>query len=803
MTRSKSIYISRNALKAELRLRKKQFQDLAEQGVVHGDFEAGSWLYNGDTLNFWRKRSNRDAKVPLDGAANDIARSYAIACIARGESSTTVRGKIAPIRWLVEEIGDAVMPWVEISPPILDRCVAKISKAMAPTGAYHRASCLGQLVDYLNQIVHRCQGAYVGFLARRIKWHPRLKNPIHSTLDRMGLEGKKHSEKHFKPDLHLALGSARAMIKSDLSLEPTPGHDLIRLEALSFAMALGIRVGEVCSLPLNAYDVEETTGVPIVRIIAEKGALPAARPVESVWAPLLSEAYGYLLETCAAARARAKQIERSGFRFIIDELRAARTKRPLSAIDELRMNLGGHPIEQYFLVSEVVRVFDITPNELTTTGRGLPVTEKTLSAPEARLISWMDERVARCDWYKMARRYKGTGVRPAGDADLRISRLAKLTGAGKKSLLEHPCRYDLEQLLLEVQKGRLLESGALVSDAVRREIASRWNAIRKRSLEHRTDRVVDVAAWSKMLEQRYLGYLSRHFRENFYVSNDGSPKPVGAHRLSTIRTPDARLSKQLIVLWDQQFSGFKNKGVIPRPMMRHDLYNYMCGDSIKETIFKRLNIRDKSGSHVAIAPHDIRHWVTTAKMRSGSSQMMVDLWMGRKPGQSRHYDHRSAAERAESVRKVYSSKDPPNDYLGRKVNFWRDSNISEDEIALMISSKLRVAHFVPWGMCSRELYVTPCTRGLMCLRGFGTKSACESFHVDPHDLEAKKNIELLMDKYLVMLRQIEPNFDRLQSTIADELNDTSPLDQHIQFMLDVVRGCSAALSGYSLPSSQD
>jgi hypothetical protein len=425
----------------------------------------------------------------------------------------------------------------------------------------------------------------------------------------------------------------------------------------------------------------------------------------------------------------------------------------------------------------VIHAFDITPNELTTTGRSLDVTSKALSRNEALLIDWIDRRIRNADWYKFARHYKGSGKRVAGDADLAYSRLSIVTGITKATLLNHPYREFLQELLNLVSENGLLNTKGPYAIATTKIIAKKWAALRRKLLDHRHDRVVDVTAWSHALEQRYLGYVAAHFRENFKQSSKGTHEPVRSPAHSAYDAQNTLLSEQLIVVWDLQFSGFKNKGMIPRPLMRHDLYNYLRGDNLKETIFKRLDIRDETGSHVAITPHQIRHWVTTAKMRSGASQMMVDLWMGRKPGQSRHYDHRSAAERAESVRSIYSAKVVPDDYLGRKVTHWRSRGVSEEEIELLINSKLRVAHFVPWGMCSRELYVAPCTRGLMCLRGFGTASACPSFHVDPSDLEAKKNIENLRSKYVDMLKKIEPNYESLKKRIEIELNDTAPLDR--------------------------
>lgn len=785
-------------LKKERLLRESQFATLSAQGIVRGEFSRGPWIYQGDTLNFWCRRKHGDDKVPLAGATNDVARCYALKAILGGESASGVRGRIAPIRWLAELTGDGADGWSAISSKKLDKCVELMSQGYGANSTYSRACGLGQLIDYFNSTIHRYNGKQTGFLPQRLKWRIKLKNPVVSTLNRLSPEGKRHTAQHYKPNLHYALGQARATVKQDPTIEPTPGHDLIRLEALAFAMSMGIRVWETCSLPRTAYDVEATTGMPFVRVIAEKGAIPAARPVESVWAPLLAEAYDYLLEQCAPARARAKQIERSGFSFLKEELLVPRILKPLSSIDKLRLKLSGLSESNYFFVREVVDAFDIPPNEMTTTGRNLATTRHVVAVGEARLVEWIDKRFSNWDWPQVARQFKGAGVRGPDEPELTLTRLSMLSGIAKQNILKHPLREKIKELLSSLATNGLLLLNGKVSDSAKDRVQKLWLRLRQQLLIPRkgSERVVDISAWAVVLEQRYRNYLGKHFRENFASKKDGVPVQVKSTRRSSANVGEGLLSEQLIVLWDYQFTGFRNKGVIPRPMLRHDLYNYLCGDKLKETIFKRLNIRDESGKHVAITPHDIRHWVTTAKNRSGPSQMMVDLWMGRKPGQSRRYDHRTSAERAEAVRSLYTTRVLPDDHLGRKVASWRASMIDEDEIALMISSKLRVAHFVPWGMCSRELYVTPCSRGLMCLRGFGGEGACESFHVDPGDLDAKANIESLKKKYLAMLRTIEPNYDAMRSQMIGELNDAAPLDQHIRFMSDVVSSCDNALKSY-------
>lgn len=135
------------------------------------------------------------------------------------------------------------------------------------------------------------------------------------------------------------------------------------------------------------------------------------------------------------------------------------------------------------------------------------------------------------------------------------------------------------------------------------------------------------------------------------------------------------------------------------------------------------------------------------------------------------------------------------------MRFWRENGLSSSQIEQLVCEKLKVLHFTPWGGCSRELYISPCNKGLMCLRGFGTDSACPSFQIDPADLVARRNIEDLRHKYTQMLRVIEPRHSELAETLMHELNTSEPLDQHLAFVVDVVRGCNEALRTYDVANA--
>ena len=154
-------------------------------------------------------------------------------------------------------------------------------------------------------------------------------------------------------------------------------------------------------------------------------------------------------------------------------------------------------------------------------------------------------------------------------------------------------------------------------------------------------------------------------------------------------------------------------------------------------------------------------------------------------------------ERAEYVRSLYLTDDPPQDFLGKLVIRWREESIPDELIEEMIIEKLSIINLTPWGGCSRELYISPCDRGLMCIRGFGTEAGCKSFHLNPDDLEAKAAIETLLSEYTKILKVIFDNQTDITASIKSELDNTLVFDQHVLFVSDMVTSCKAALDVYS------
>lgn len=796
--------LSGQILAIRLQIAQSQFEACKQSGVIEGDFQDKCWQYRGKNILFTEvnpdRRRSANAQGPLPTVADQLARCYAIKEILRQQSGELLVMRLAAFRHLAWIVAQHDGSWETLTKTLLDKTVAAIQQGRSNSTVYSWATSLNTFVEFLNQFSAKIDGIEHRFTDRFIRWTHGIPNATRSALELTSSEFSQRQQELYTPDLHIGLARARSMVKDDPSLEPSPGYDRIRLEATGFAMALGLRVGEVCGLPKNCLETDTDTGSTFVRVPTEKGALCAATAVAQTWVEPLNEAFSYLSDSCQSARHRALEIETSGFRFIDTALHAQRTSHPLDTVHLHQLNVAGLAPEQHYFIEELTACLPVSSKEFTAGGRFHHCTQPLPRFVAARMVSWLDQRFEQWDWPSYVNTFK---VR---QHSLSVIDIGNHCGMPKSSIMKATWFVSyLREMLKEMQQHRLFHPEQWCSPAERDHWRERWQGLRTRMLSRRGGAaggpcmVVDLDQYKRALETKFRHYLQLHFREQF-------PMPVAGEEAAYFTKAQAsghveKLSDHLIVVWENQFNSRAQRGVIPRPILRPDFYNYLCANSSKLTIFQRLKLTAEDGQPYSISPHHIRRWVTTAVLRAGPSELAVDLWMGRSPHQTRHYDYRTAKERAEYVRSVYMTDNPAPDYLGKKIIHWRAQALSDEQIEQMVIEKLKVLNYTPWGACSRELYLNPCNKGLMCLRGFGTQAACESFHIDVKDLTAKASITTLKADHEQMLRSVLGHYDDLATDISQELDSHQTLDQHILFMLDIVRGCTEALKVYDAAQS--
>ncbi|WP_432777727.1 hypothetical protein O4O02_29870 [Pseudomonas fortuita] len=788
-----------DVLNERYELARQQFNDLKSSGLVSGDFEGKVWQYRSSNIPFTslgsvQKRHEDQPALPT--VTGKLARCFIAHEMLRRPSATLVIGRMAAIRRLSAVMINYDIKWSDITRKVFDTTVDSIRQDHSKATVYHRANALKAFLNFLNNFSITNRGVPLRFLDRFIKWKTGVPNPTHSNLELTSEQFRHREETLFSPDLHEGIAKARYLIKNDPSLEPINGFDRVRLEATCFGMALGLRVGEITNLPENCLFQDRNTQTTFVRVPVEKNLIPAAVPVADLWSTPLTEAYEYLLEFCNDARERALEIEANGFSFVDKILTTYREKNPLNHGAKDQLTSLDLTVEHHYLVEELTSCFAISAKELCSGGRFYHCAIELPRITAARFAVWIDERLRKWDWSNYLNEYKRNCY------SVSVLDIGVHTNSSHSSV--NKCKWfndELRVFLKGMVKSGLFKPGALPSYVQLIDIKREWARIRELMLSRRgmgagvPSLAIDIRLFKRALEKKYRFHLQRHFDEQFSMPDEDEQAPYYA-RFTTKGYPN-KLSDNLIVIWENQFNSVSQQGIIPRPLFRADLYNYLSTNSSKNTIFQRLNLRDRNGKIFSITPHQIRRWVTTAILRAGPSETAVDLWMGRTLRQSRQYDYRTAKERAEYVRSLYLTDDPPEDFLGKLVIRWREEEVADDLIEEMIIQKLSILNLTPWGGCSRELYISPCDRGLMCVRGFGTEAGCKSFHLNPDDLEAKAAIETLLTEYERIMNVIFGNRTSITASIESELDGTHEFDQHVLFVCDMVRSCKAALNAYS------
>lgn len=775
------------------------FSKLSDKGIVSGSFRDDSWSYKGHRLLFTEiglRRQSASIKLSLTATAGKIARCYTITNILNQCSPSLAICRLNSFRWLARTIGPNDQQWIDFSRAPLNSTILNIQAENSTATTYHRACSLKNFVNYLNNFTYTINGKDYRFVKKIIQWKHGIDNPIRSTLDITSSEHKLKREELYEENIHLAVSKARSLLRKNPELEPAPGYDRIRLESLCFAMAQGLRIGEVCSLPKRAVTKNEETGLYYSLVATEKGALPSATALADIWVEPINEAFTYLLDACEGPRERAREIEISGFAFVKRMLTNYRHSNPLTVNRVAQLDTAELSHSKHFFIDELVATFSVSAKELSSGGRRYSCAVPLPREGAAKLIGWLDKRFKAWDWTAYSKYYGGYKL-PWRD-------ISRYSGASRSSINKADWFIsDLRKLLEAMTEDNVFDPGHIATD--RSKWCRQWEKVKATALQNTGGKscvAIDIDMLTDQLKTRYAGFLSAHFKEEF--DREGNKSSEGYQGNHVRAGMEKKLSDHLIVVWENHFSGGAELGIIPRPILRADYYNYLCDKGQKITAFKRLGILDDLGEAYSFSPHAIRRWVTTAILRSGPSEAAVDLWMGRAPRQTRHYDYRTAKERAEYARSRYMRlNDIPKDFLGRSVVRWREKDMEESQIELLITEKLRALHYTPWGTCSRELYISPCDKGLMCVRGYGTSSACASFQIDPDDKEAKEAIIKLRSKYALMLSALDANYENLSSSILSELNNAEPLDQHIAFAADIVQSCDTILAEYMDRSRHD
>ncbi|MCC1498092.1 hypothetical protein [Alcanivorax sp. 1008] len=267
--------------------------------------------------------------------------------------------------------------------------------------------------------------------------------------------------------------------------------------------------------------------------------------------------------------------------------------------------------------------------------------------------------------------------------------------------------------------------------------------------------------------------LSKHYGSSaVYAWQFGEPAPDLFIERKAFRVKQPLEDNLFIISLRQSSSCALSAIPFPEILKPHHFTDFFSSPpNAKTSIFDRVGLERDSGSRIRISPHQFRHWVTSAFHRHGTNDLAVDLWMGRSVGQNRNYDLRTSEERAHRVREVVGRIDTNGiSVVGTAKKF-----IPGD------SRSIKSAHLTPWGICSRDLQVSPCERHLSCIKGFGTESGCKNFVFDPDSKEALLEI--------VKLRDFSVSQQKVVASLKSEMVGVEMVERHLDHHRETIRAC--------------
>lgn len=698
---------------AELKkLAQPEFEAMVSSGKIMGKWDDRTWTYRNRTIYFTRPIDNvgnpvtgktpSENKVAIEGIWADVYRLFILHKI-KGHTGNpkTISGLITNTVWLGEYYQYDIAALHNLNQDNLDAVIPALQMNFSERGPFERYKAI---VSFVKKFL------IPNKLCRSFAPNVKMKNPALDRVNATSKEAAKARTDKFNEKIDSYIGVVKQRFDEDARRlaqgkpaqypEPKPYYDELRLLAMPFFLALGLRVGELCRLHKDCLGYDEITGKWFLRVLTEKGELANARPIPRIWQDVIVRSYRRILEITDKFRVFAKDVEERGERAFVDTLTFP--DRPPILLDALKKH--GYSPNKYFLRSEIANM-----------------SEGTI----------------------------------------------------------HSCGLNYSCLRVALAKGK--ERRGPYADAIVGDIR-----ISQQQVIISKEKVTSIAM------KYYREYQQRVFQEN---EVDGEVSETISSTSYSVNMP---FSDFLFIVKDEIFSGAsKSHGFVPRPLLATDVANWLTEDSSRsKSVFNRYDIRDDNNELVNITSHQFRHWVSTALLRSGKNESMVDLFMGRSAGQTRHYDHRTPKERAEGIRSRYLSEMPPDDVLGRRVKRMRENGVPHSEIENALNYTLSVVHYTPWGTCNRDLDVSPCEKGMMCLRG-DDGQGCQHFGIDPDDEEARQSIINTKAHYEAQLSVLLPNYESLLHT----LNRQEPLDQHVQYCIDTIEGCDSALRAYKRANS--
>ena len=338
-----------------------EFDALVKAGKIKGAWDDKTWVYRNRTIYFTRPytesgdlvtgKTPEDKKIPISGVWADVYRLFILHKIKghKGDPKT-ISGLMSQIVWLGEFYGYEISSLQALNQDKLDAVIPTLEANFIRRGPFERYKTI---VSFVKKFV------VVNKLCRSFVPKVKMKNPALGKADATSEISANARDKKHEENIDIYIGKIKQRFEEDKRRlargepakypEPKPYYDELRLLAMPFFLALGLRIGEVCRLHKDCIGYDEETEKWFLRVLTEKGELANARPVPRKWQDVIIKSHKRIIEITEQFRSFAKDVENRKEQAFVDVL-AFPDRRPmiLTALEE-----NGYSPEEYFLRNEI------------------------------------------------------------------------------------------------------------------------------------------------------------------------------------------------------------------------------------------------------------------------------------------------------------------------------------------------------------------------------------------------------------------------------------------------------------------
>lgn len=243
------------------------------------------------------------------------------------------------------------------------------------------------------------------------------------------------------------------------------------------------------------------------------------------------------------------------------------------------------------------------------------------------------------------------------------------------------------------------------------------------------------------------------------------------------------LSESLCVVFHNQLYSSRPTLTFLPELVSAGVLRGVLGSRSKNTLFSRHGATRRDGSPMRIHTHAFRHWLNTLADRGGLSDVELARWMGRRDlRQNQAYKHGTVEQRVGWAREMLAA----GKLHGSTASAYRGIQ-DPAEKRKFLEAFVGVVHFTPYGVCTHDFAITPCSYHLNCLAG------CSEYLRTQGDEEERKNLVQLRD---FTTRELSKAEQAVQGGVSGASN-------WVDFNRRTLAGIGAALSVDEKAHSED